>query len=70
MEIIDLNPMKSNERLKYIRLKQGLTQIKLATLSGISQPNIASYETGKRPIGLNAAKKLALALEINYKDFI
>ena len=60
----------SNERLKHIRLKQGLTQVKLATLSGITQPNVASYESGSRTMGLNAAKKLALALQIDYKDLI
>jgi transcriptional regulator with XRE-family HTH domain len=70
METIDLNTMKPNERLKHSRLTKELTQVKLGELTGITQPNIASYETGKRTLGLNAAKRLAKVLGINYKDLI
>jgi transcriptional regulator with XRE-family HTH domain len=70
MKTINLNSMTSGERLNYYRIKKELTQTKLAVLSGIGQPNIASYETGNRVLGLNAAKKLAHALQVDYRELI
>ncbi len=38
--------------------------------SGIPQPPIAAMESGKRPIRLLAAKKLALALGVDYRKLV
>ena len=56
--------------LRAYRGRLDLTQRELAKKSGIPQPHIAAMESGKRPIGLMAAKKLALALGIDYKKLI
>lgn len=46
------------------RLKVGLTQKQLAALSGIRQTVISEYETGRRPVTLAAAEKLAPHLNV------
>ena len=46
------------------RLKVGLTQKQLAALSGIRQTVISEYETGRRPITMAAAMKLAPHLNV------
>lgn len=56
--------------LRAYRGRQDLTQRDLAKKSGIAQPHIAAMESGKRPIGLIAAKKLALALGIHYRKLV
>ena len=49
------------------RYREGLSQKKLAELSGVSQENISRIENGKRAVGEQVAKKLARPLQINYK---
>ncbi len=61
---------KPSAALRAYRLRQNLTQRELADKSGIPQPHIAAMESGARNIGLIAAKKLALALGVNYKKLI
>ena len=46
------------------RLKAGLTQKRLAELSGIRQTVISEYENGKRPLTMAAALKLAPPLSV------
>jgi ribosome-binding protein aMBF1 (putative translation factor) len=52
------------------RGKEGLTQKQLAELTGIAQHHISEMENGKRPIGKETAKKLATALNIDYRVFL
>ena len=52
------------------RGKEGLTQKQLAELTGIAQHHISEMENGKRPIGKESAKKLAKALNIDYRVFL
>lgn len=52
------------------RGKEGLTQKQLSELTGIAQHHISEMENGKRPIGKETAKKLAAALNINYRVFL
>ena len=47
------------------RLKHGMTQRRLAELTGISQNVISVYERGKREISLRAAAKLAKVFDIS-----
>jgi DNA-binding XRE family transcriptional regulator len=56
--------------LRAYRNRLDLTQRDLAKKSGIPQPHIAAMESGKRPIGLLAAKKLALALGVDYRKLV
>ena len=48
--------------LRGARYREGLSQKELAKRSGVSQENISRMENGKRPIGVNVAKKLAKVL--------
>jgi ribosome-binding protein aMBF1 (putative translation factor) len=52
------------------RGKEGLTQKQLAELTGLAQHHISEMENGKRPIGKETAKKLAAALNIDYRIFL
>lgn len=52
------------------RSKLGLTQKSLAEQSGVKREAISLIENGKRPIGLNVAKKLAAPLGIDYKELL
>jgi len=56
--------------LRAYRKRADLSQRELARKSDIPQPHIAAMESGKRAIGLIAAKKLALALGINYRKLV
>ena len=61
---------KPSAALHAYRGRAELTQRELAKKSGIPQPHIAAMESGKRVIGLIAAKKLALALGIDYRKLV
>lgn len=52
------------------RVKEGITQRRLAQLAGIPQRHISEMENGKRTIGKERAKKLAEVLKVNYKVFL
>ena len=52
------------------RSKEGLTQKQLATMIGVAQHHVSEMENGKRPIGKEMAKKLAAALNIDYRVFL
>jgi ribosome-binding protein aMBF1 (putative translation factor) len=52
------------------RGKEGLTQKQLAEMTGIAQHHISEMENGKRPIGKETAKRLASALNMDYRVFL
>ncbi len=52
------------------RTREGLTQRELAELTGIPQRHISEMENGKRPIGKETARKLATALNVDYRVFL
>src|SRR5262245_46354704 len=56
--------------LRGARDKAELTQTKLAELTGIPQRHISEMEHGKRPIGKENARKLAAALNTDYRVFL
>ncbi len=56
--------------LRAYRGREDLTQRALSKKCGIPQSHIAAMESGARPIGLMTAKKLALALNCDYKRLI
>ena len=58
---------KSGMALRGARAREDLSQKELAKLSGVSQENISRMENGRRVIGEEVAKKLAEALNINYR---
>lgn len=56
--------------LRGARGKEELTQRQLAEMAGIPQRHISEMENSKRPIGKEAAKKLAKALNVDYRVFL
>jgi len=56
--------MKFNERLKKLREEKGLTQVQLSELTGISTRMIQKYESANARPRLDAAEKIAKALNV------
>lgn len=56
--------------LSGFRHREGITQQKLADLTGIARRHISEMENGKRPIGKENAKKLGAALKTDYRTFL
>lgn len=56
--------------LRGARLREGLTQEKLATAIGCKKHHISEMENNKRPIGKNMAQRLAEALNTDYRNFL
>ncbi len=56
--------------LRGARIREGLTQARLAVLIGVKPSHISEMEKGKRPIGKDMAKRLAQALHTSYRVFL
>lgn len=56
--------------LRAYRHREGLTQKRLAVLTGIPQHHISEMENGKRSIGKERARKLAEALHCDYRQLL
>ena len=56
--------------LKEIRLKRGMTQQELADAVGITQSQIARYESGETQPSLETLRKLAAALDCTLDELI
>ena len=56
--------------IKAYRTREGLTQDQLAKLSGIPRRHISDMENGRRPVGKENARKLAKALNADYRMFL
>lgn len=54
--------------LRELRVQKRLTQMQLASLSGLKQSTIANYETGERKPSLKNANKLASALNASLDE--
>ena len=76
---IDIISIFSNLNQKYskpgailrgARLKEGLSQKKLAEQMKNSQTHISEMEHGKRPIGKKMSQRFSKILKINYKVFL
>ena len=58
-------------RITAERLRLGMTQVELATRSGIAQPNISRLEKPGAPVSVSTARRLAEALGIDdYKELL
>ncbi len=65
--------LQENEVGTYLagaRHREGLTQRQLAEKCGLPQRHISEMENGKRPIGKESAKKLAAALNADWRAFL
>jgi DNA-binding XRE family transcriptional regulator len=56
--------------LKGARVKEGITQKRLAELTGVKQHHISEMENQKRPISKRNAKIFAGALNVSYELFL
>lgn len=57
-------------RLRAYRLRENLTQQSLSHKADLNQSHISEMEKNKRSIGVKVAKKLAKALNCNYKQLL
>jgi DNA-binding XRE family transcriptional regulator len=62
--------LSASDRLKAYRLREELSQVELAKRCGIPQANISAMEAGKRPIGIQSARKLASVLRCDYRQLV
>jgi len=62
--------MTIGEKIKAKRLEKGLTQKRLGELSGIAEPTIRRYESGKLNPKLDTIKKIAEGLGITPTDLM
>lgn len=60
--------LKVGLRIRELRLKQGLSQEKLAELAQLHRTYISSLELGQRNISLVNIERLANALDCDLKD--
>lgn len=60
----------SANKLRAFRIRKGLAQKALAEATGVKREAISMLEGGKRTLGVNLAKKLALGLGIEYKQLL
>ena len=56
-------------RIKTLRVEQGLSQEKLALLSNLDRTYLASVEHGKRNISIINLEKIIKALGYSFEDF-
>jgi transcriptional regulator with XRE-family HTH domain len=60
---------KFGQRLRYLRLKQGLSQEELAERADLHRTYISSVELGKRNVSLKNIEALAHALDVPISMF-
>jgi len=53
------------KKITTLRQRRGMTQADLAAAIGVSQPAIASYESGKRDMPLSRLGEIAAALGVD-----
>jgi len=56
--------------LRGARFRESMTHAQLATASGILRRHITDMENNRRPIGKQAARKLAEVLKVDYRAFL
>ena len=62
--------MKFLKEIRYLRKKQGLSQEKLAKMSGLCRYTIINFETGKRDPRIRDLRKIANALNVPIEELI
>lgn len=66
-ELLDQTP---GTMLRGARFRESMTQAQLASASGIPRRHISDMENNRRPIGKQAARKLAEVLKVDYRVFL
>jgi transcriptional regulator with XRE-family HTH domain len=60
---------KYGVKVKIFRTKKGWSQEKLALNANLDRTYIPSIEKGERNVSINVIEKIAIALEVDIKDF-
>ena len=63
--VLDLLAAGEQHPVKILRKFRGMTQLQLATASGLSRPYLTEIETGKKPGSISALKAIANALNVH-----
>ena len=58
------------KRIALFRKEQGLTQVQLAEIIGVSQQTLAHYEVGRLRIAISTLSQIAEALDVNIEELI
>ncbi len=70
MRSLDSKFSRPGASLQGARIKEGLSQVHLASKLGVSQSNLSKMELGKRPIGKAMAMRIAGILKVDYRLFL
>ena len=62
--------MKNGEKLRRLRENMGISQYRLAKLSGADQSGISKYERGDRNVGLEVLQKICPVLGVSVSEFL
>ena len=68
LSLKEVTTLNIGDNIKRIRKEKGLTQKQLAKKLGVSQQNLAQYESNKRYPKLATARKIATALDVYLSD--
>lgn len=60
--------VRFGQRIKELRLKQGISQEELAFRCGLSKNYLSDVERGNRNISLKAIEKISIGFAINLKE--
>jgi len=60
---------KTGKRIARLRVEMGISQMKLAELSGVGYSHIARIELGRYSVGIDTLSKIASALDCSI-DFV
>ena len=60
----------AGDRIKGLRYRENMTQKQLAEQTGISVQNLSNMEHGRRPVGKEMAKRLARALNADWRTLL
>ena len=67
-DIIPIGTERREMNLREVRKEKGITQQQLAESSGVSQSQIARYESGERQPRPKVAQKLGKVLDVDWKE--
>lgn len=63
----DSSPCK---RLRGLRVREGINQTEMANRLGLRQHHVSDFETGRRPISVEMAKRIGTVFHVSYKVFL
>ena len=61
---------KPGALLRGLRVRENLTQVKLAKRIGVTQSDISQMENGTRRMGRDIAQRIAKIFDVNYRSFL